>query len=143
MPDTPDYPEDSARDADPLPSRAPVQPALDDLRRRVDDFWQNPRIGELRQRIGSGLGEDQQRALAPSDVLQARSSETLGSRFDQMAFRLQKSLTYRDGQLVSISGDDRPLAPDDQILVVTTTTTVMDSDSVAVETDLLLFEREE
>jgi hypothetical protein len=143
MPDTPDYPDGSARDPDPLTNRSPVQPALDDLRRRVDEFWSNPRSPELRQRIGSGPRGDQQGAFAPSEVLQARVSETLASRSDQAAFRLQKSLTYRDGQLISISGDDRPLAPNDRILVVTTTTTVMDSESVAVETDLLMFEREE
>jgi hypothetical protein len=142
MPDTPDHPEDATTD-EPMPGRTPAQPQLDDFRRRVDEFWSDPRTVELRQRFGSGPPQDQLRALTPSEVVRARASDALASRSDQAAFRLEKSLAYRDGQLVSISGDDRPLAPDERILVVTTTTTLMDSDSVAVETDVFVFEREE
>jgi hypothetical protein len=143
MSDTPEYPDDSARDADTSSSSLPAQPALDELRRRVDAFWSNPRIPELRQRINSTARDEHQPALDPSDVLRARASQTLASRSDHAAFRLQKSLTYRDGELISISGDDAPLPPDDRILVITTTTTVMDSNAIAVESDLLVFERQE
>jgi hypothetical protein len=119
------------------------RPTLGDFRRRVDAFWGDPRADGLRQSLGRGVGE--RGSLPPVSALSSSQADTLAileSRPDEAEFRLQKSLRLRDGQLAAISGDERPLAADDRILVVTTTTTVMDADSVSVETDVLVFERE-
>jgi hypothetical protein len=117
--------------------------ALDDFRRRVDVFWGHPRTAELSQALGAGTRRP--RRVPPATALRSRLRETLATieRIPEQAhLRLQKGLTYRDGELVSVWGDDRPLAPDDRVLVVTTTTTVMDANSLAVETSVLVFERE-
>ena len=142
MPDTPDHPEDATTD-EPLSGRKQAQRELDGFRRRVDEFWSDPRTAELRQRYGSGpLRINYARSFRPRWYEPGRAMRWRRDPI-RRRFAWRRASTYRDGQLVSISGDDRPLAPDERILVVTTTTTLVDSDSVAVETDVLVFEREE
>lgn len=115
---------------------------LDDFRQRVDRFWGNAGAAAMKRALDDD--ERQPRRLAPASALRSRMRETLAileSRPTHREFRLQKGLTYRDGRLIALWGDERPLAPDDRLLVVTTTTTILDADSVAVETDVLVFER--
>ena len=117
-------------------------PVLEDFRDRVDQFWGHPKAAELKRT----LNQDKRgpRRLAPVSALRSRLRDTLlalEARPRQSEFRLEKGLTYRDGRLVSLWGDERALPPDDRLLVVTTTTTIMDSDSLEVETNVLVFER--
>ena len=117
-------------------------PVLKDFRDRVDQFWGHPKAAELKRAVNQDKREP--RRLAPVSALRSRLRETLlvlEARPRQTEFRLQKGLTYRDGRLVSLWGDERALPPDDRLLVVTTTTTIMDSDSLEVETNVLVFER--
>jgi hypothetical protein len=118
-------------------------PALKDFRDRVDQFWAHPKAAELKRKVNQDRPEP--RRLAPVSALRSRQQDTIAiikSRLRQDEYRLQKGLTYRDGRLVSLWGDEQPLAPDDRLLVVTTTTTIMDSDSLEVETNVLVFERD-
>ena len=142
--DNPDPGSASRRQGgDPVPGVAGDRPKLGEFRRRVDSFWGDPRAADLRRTLIQGGRKP--RRLPPASALRSRLRDTLEiveSRPRQAEFRLEKSLTLRDGQLISISGDERPLAPEDRILVVTTTTTVTDSDYQAVETNVLVFERE-
>ena len=127
---------------DPAAAAAGDQPTLDDFRRRVDGFWGDPRTAELKRTLK--LASEPSR-LPPTSAFESHLSDSLAileSRPRQAEFRLQKSLTFRDGELISISGDERPLPPDERVLVVMTTTTVMEADFLAVETSVLVFERE-
>jgi hypothetical protein len=132
-------------DANAGPVRTPPtgRQMLDDFRQRVDVFLSHPRTAELKRTLNQGKRHP--RRLPPASALRSRLRDTLAileSKPEQTEFRLQKGLTYSDGRLVSLWGDERPLAPDDRLLVVTTTTTIVDSESLAVETNVLVFERE-
>jgi hypothetical protein len=48
--------------------------------------------------------------------------------------RLRNSLTLHDGVVVSLAGDATPLGADEDVRIVTTTTTVLDHDRMRVET---------
>lgn len=144
--------EDGADEADessqqgtsgPFPDSAGKRPSLNDFRRKVNAFWGDPGTATLRQELRPGREAE---SVTPSRALETRLGDSLAilasSIRDEGDFRLQKSLTLRDGRIVSISGDGQPLPDDDRILVVTSTTTVMGSDSFAAETNVLVFERE-
>jgi hypothetical protein len=73
-----------------------------------------------------------------------RQDATLGlleSLVESGNWHLQRSLTLRNGEVVAASGDESPLAEDDRLLAVTTTATILQVDSVVVETHVLVFER--
>jgi hypothetical protein len=126
----------------PFAAAAGERPNLSDFRRRVDAFWGDPRTAELQRTLIAGREPE---PVTPTRALETHLGDSLailGSLPDEGEFRLRKSLTLRDGQIVSISGDAQPLADDERILVVTATTTVLRSDSLAVETNVLVFERE-
>jgi hypothetical protein len=119
------------------------RPTLSEFRRRIDSFWGDSRTRELEQAYPQISVE--RASLPPASVLSSTHQDALAileSRPDHAAFRLRKSLTIRDGTIVAISGDESPLASDEDVLAVTTTTTVMDSNSVVVDTTILVFERE-
>ena len=61
----------------------------------------------------------------------------LGSAPD--GFRLDRSIVTHDGELVSVTGNAGPMPPDDQIRVVTTTTTVVERGRMRTETSVLVF----
>jgi hypothetical protein len=120
----------------------PARLALDEFRRRVDLFWGHPKTAELKRAVAQTAKNP--RRLAPASTLRARVRSTLATLDatpGRDEYRLQKGITYRNGQLTSIWGDDTPLASDDRVLVITTTTTIMDVDSLTVDTDVLVFER--
>jgi hypothetical protein len=134
--------EDQHRAGPPFADAAGERPSLADFRRRVDAFWSDPQTAELRRTLVASRAAEAQTPTQALEVHLGDSLTILGSRPDESDFRLRKSLTLRDGQIVSMSGDTQPLASDERILVVTATTTVLASDSFAVETNVLVFERE-
>jgi hypothetical protein len=127
----------------PFPDTAGERPTLNDFRRRVNAFWGDPATAQLSQGLRPGREAE---SITPTRALEAHLGDSLAilasSMPDEADFRLQKSLTLRDGRIVSISGDEQPLPDDDRILVVTSTTTVLGSNSFAAETNVLVFERE-
>ena len=127
----------------PFPDAVGKRPTLADFRRRVDAFWSDARTTDLRQGLRATRQEE---AVAPARAFQNQLGDSLAvleaSIPDAAEFRLQKSLTLRDGQIVSMTGGAEPLPEDDRLLVVTSTTSVMASDSFAAETNVLMFERE-
>jgi hypothetical protein len=127
----------------PFPDSAGKRPSLNDFRSRVNAFWGDPGTATLRQGLRPRREAE---SITPSRALETHLGDSLAilasSIRDEDDFRLKKSLTLRDGRIVSISGDEQPLPDDDHILVVTSTTTVMGSDSFAAETNVLVFERE-
>jgi len=128
-PPTADRPRDSER-------------LLDAFRYRLDSFLSDPRAAEFKQKINKEMRPPSR--LSPASALRSRLRDRLApieAKPKYAAFRLQKGMTYRDGRLTALWGDSRPLASNDQLLVVTTTTTFADAESVVVETDVLVFER--
>lgn len=124
-----------------IPSIAP-KPMLDDLRQRVERFWGHPRATDLKRHLKQD--ERAHRRFGPVSALRSGLGEmmqVLDAKHDKTNFRLQKRLKYRDGRLITLWGDEHPLAPDDRLLVITTTTTIVDSTSVTTENDVLIFER--
>ena len=106
-------------------SRPRTNPAsLAVFRKKIDAFFADPRVGSLRRRTpvpGPQAPTTAAAALRSSldDVL-----TRLGSAPD--GFRLDRSIVTHDGELVSVTGNAGPMPPDDQIRVVTTTTTVIE-----------------
>jgi hypothetical protein len=107
------------------------------FRKKIDAFFADPRVGSLRRRTpvpGPQAPTTAGAALRSSldDVL-----TRLGSAPD--GFRLDRSIVTHDGELVSVTGNAGPMPPDDQIRVVTTTTTVVERGRMRTETSVLVF----
>jgi hypothetical protein len=99
--------------------------ALASFRRRVDAFFGDPGAISL-------AAEHKSRAAPPP----TRSAVA------PKGFKLSKSLTLHDGRVVAISGDASPLGADEDVRIVTTTTSVLDAGGIRVETDVLVFEKD-
>jgi hypothetical protein len=112
----------------------PANPAraLATFRRRLDGFFGDPRTAGLVQAAA---------ADGPSSRLHQRFVRLASGPAGQ-AFTLRKSLMLRDGRIVGMTGDATPLGADEDVRVVTTTTSVLDSGAMRVETSVLVFERD-
>jgi hypothetical protein len=112
----------------------PANPAraLAAFRRRLDGFFGDPRTAGLVR----DAAED-----GPSSRLHQRFVRLASGPAGQ-AFTLRKSLALRDGRVVAVTGDATPLGADDDVRVVTTTTSVLDSGRMRVETSVLVFEKD-
>ena len=121
----------------PVPRPRPNPTNLAVFRKKIDAFFADPRVGSLRRRTplpGPQAPTTAAAALRNSldDVL-----TRLGSAPD--GFRLDRSIVTHDGELVSVTGNAGPMPPDDQIRVVTTTTTVIDRGRVHTESSVWVF----
>ncbi len=112
------------------------------FRRRVDAFFADPRI--------AGFAADLQPpsprpASTAADALNSRLAQTLarlGTPIAGDSLQLRKSLTMHDGRIVAMTGDSSAHEPDENVRVVTTTTTVLDSARMRSETTVLVFDVE-
>ncbi len=105
--------------------------AIAAFRRRVDAFFADPRVPDR-----ATAAEQDVPASPLGDVL-AR----LGGTAATGEFSLRKSFTLHDGRVVSMTGDDTPLGADENVRIVTTTTSVLDAEGLRVETNVLVFEK--
>jgi hypothetical protein len=105
------------------------------FRRRVDAFFGAPQAMEYA--AAAPATTDDGLASKLGDVL-----SRLGAEPADDAFGLRKSLILHDGRVVSMTGDATPLGADEDVRIVTTTTTVLDAERLRVETKVLVFERE-
>ena len=122
------------------PAPQPPSRALQAFRRRLDAFFGDPRAAGYAAALATPT-----RRTATDRALAAHVGATL-TRLDTRpagpALRLRKRLTMHDGRLVAMTGDASPLGADEDVRIVTTTTTVLDADVMRVETDVLVFERD-
>lgn len=84
-------------------------------------------------------------ALSAGDILHDRLADVLarlGADPVQGSLSLSKTLVMHDGRIVARTGGPERLGPDEHLRIVTTTTTVLDSQRLRVETTVLVFERE-
>jgi hypothetical protein len=111
------------------------------FRRRMDAFFGHPRAAEFAANLRPPSPRPPTTAAA---ALRARLSDAL-SRLGVAAsgerLRLRKSLTLHDGQVVAMTGDRSPLGRDEDLRIVTTTTTVQEGTRLRSETTVLVFER--
>jgi hypothetical protein len=116
--------------------------AMVSFRQRIDALFADPQA--------AGLGADlRPPPPAPSptaaDALNSRLAQTLarlGTPIAGDSLRLRKSLTMHDGHIVAMTGDSSALEPDENVRVVTTTTTVLDNSRMRTETTVLVFDVE-
>jgi hypothetical protein len=111
------------------------------FRRRVNAFFEHPRAPEFAARLRP---PEPRPATTAEAALAARLDQTmarLGVPPIGPAFRLRKSITMHDGRIVAMTGDFAALPATASTRVVTTTTTVMDGDTMRTETTVLVFER--
>jgi hypothetical protein len=110
------------------------------VRRRLDAFFGHPRAAEFATTLRPPLPRPPTTAAA---ALRSRLDEVL-TRLGVVpagdVLRLRKSLTLHDGQVVAMTGDSVPIGPDEDVRVITTTTTVLDGDRMRSETTVLVFE---
>jgi hypothetical protein len=123
------------------PRGSGVDRSLVAFRRRINAFFGHPRAVEFAANLDP-----------PSPRPPATAAAALGSRLDDALtrlgvppsaerFRLRKSLIMHDGQVVAMTGDHAPLQADDDLRIVTTSTTVLDGGRLRSETTVLVFER--
>jgi hypothetical protein len=123
--------------------QAPHARALRGFRRRVDAFFGSAHVADL------ATAAVPLATLPPSTTkgaLTSRLADVLARLETEPAsevFTLRKSLTMHDGRLVSVTGDSTPLAADENVRIVTTSTTLLDVHGMRVETNVLVFERTE
>jgi hypothetical protein len=125
-----------------MPGGAPSGPSMSAFRKRVNAFFTHPRTPEFVAKLEPPAPRP---PTSASKALAARLDQTmtrLGASPAGQTFRLRKSLTMHDGRVVAMSGDFSALQPSEGVRVVTTTTTVMDSDRMRTETTVLVLERE-
>jgi hypothetical protein len=108
------------------------------FRRRLNAFFGDPRAIAYAAALTKG-------AAAPTTtekVLDLRLEDVLtrlGFGPTNGTLRLRKSLTMHDGRVVAMVGDGTPLAAEEHVRIVTTTTTVLDGEQMRVETNVLVF----
>jgi hypothetical protein len=125
-----------------MPQGAPSGPSMVAFRRRLNAFFGDPRAPEFVATLDPPAPRP---ATTASGALAAGLAQTmtrLGASPGGQTFRLRKSLTMHDGQIIAMTGDFSPLRPTEKVRVVTTTTTVMDADRMRTETTVLVFERQ-
>jgi hypothetical protein len=125
-----------------MPRGTPSGPSMTAFRRRLNAFFGHPRAPEFVATLDPPAPRP---ATTASGALAARLEHTmtrLGASPAGQGFRLRKSLTMHDGEIVAMTGDFSVLRPSPNVRVVTTTTTVMDPDRMRTETTVLVFERQ-
>jgi hypothetical protein len=125
-----------------MPGGAPSGPSMVAFRRRLNAFFGHPQAPAFVAALDPPAPRP---ATTASGALGARLEHTmtrLGASPAGQTFRLRKSLTMHDGQIVAMTGDFAALQPSQNVRVVTTTTTVMDPDRMRTETTVLVFERQ-
>jgi len=124
-----------------VPRGSGVERSVNEVRRRINAFFGHPRAVEFAAALDP-----------PSPRPAATAAAALGRRLDDTltrlgvppsaeSFRLRKSLTLHDGQVVAMTGDHAPLLADEDLRIVTTATTVLDGGRLRSETTVLVFER--
>lgn len=127
------------------PTTPPVQltpaQALKDFRRKIDAFFADPRAtGVVRRVPVPGPPPPTNRAQALRSSLNDIMSR-LGADTDADEFHLDRSILMHGGEVVAVTGGSAPMPADDDVRVVTTTTTVLESGRMRVETSVLVFAR--
>jgi len=111
------------------------------FRARINAFFGDPRAAEFAANLPPPSPRPATTATA---ALRARLDQVLtrlGAAPPGEVLRLRKSLTMHDGRIVAMTGDRSPLGPDEDVRIVTTTTTVQDGTRLRSETTVLVFER--
>lgn len=118
------------------------------FRQRIDTFFGHPLAAKFRANLGSPSPRPLATAAQVLDdrlgqILTRLGVSTAGPRpaDETSGFSLSKSITMHDGRVVAMTGDTAPLGADDDVRVVTTTTSVLDSAGLRSETTVLVFER--
>ena len=125
-----------------VPSEQSPAQLLSDLRRRADAFFGDPRAAALVAAVDPPAPAP---AATAAEALNSRVADTLrrlGIPLGPTAgFELRKSITMHDGRVVAMTGEPEPLGPNEQLRVVTATTSVLDQGRLRSETTVLIFER--
>jgi hypothetical protein len=112
------------------------------FRKRLNAFFGHPRAPQF---VAALEPPSPRPATTASAALAARLEQTLtrlGAAPGERPFRLRKSLTMHDGQIVAMTGDFSALQPGEDVRVVSTATTVIDGDRMRTETTVLVLERQ-
>ena len=121
---------------------APATRELLAFRRRVDALFGSPHATAYVETLPSQVVAPPR---TPDEVLSSRLEDALarlGAEPAEGVLHLRKSVTLHDGRVVSMVGDATPLGADDDVRIVTVTTSVLDAQRMRVETNVLVFERE-
>ena len=108
------------------------------VRRRLAALYADPHTAGLR----AGLRPPRPTpATSAEGAVSASMADTLARLGFEAPARsvLATSLTMHDGRIVAMDGDPARIGPDADTRVVTTTTTVLDSSRMSVETSVLVF----
>jgi hypothetical protein len=111
------------------------------FRRRLNAFFADPRAAELVARLDPPSPRPPTTAAAALGARLGEVLSRLGVATPVDRFRLRKSVTMHDGRVVAVAGDPSPLEPNEDVRVVTTTTSVLDGSRLRAETTVLVFKR--
>jgi hypothetical protein len=111
------------------------------FRRRLNTFFGDPRTPELAARLDPPSPRPPATAAAALGARLGDVLTRLGTATPIDRFRLRKSMTMHDGKVVAMTGDPSPVGSNEDVRVVTTTTTVLDGARLRSETTILVFER--
>lgn len=112
---------------------------LRDFQKQAEAFWNHPYTRKLRE--DSGPAPQHRADMATTLTRQAERLRAAVGEGDGASYELRRSWTLKDGAVVDLAGDDAALPAEQNLTVVTTSSTITTDSGTTSYVEVHVFER--